>query len=116
MKNLTQLLLAVAVTGIAVSVASADVPTTNGVISKVTVYRGQALVTRTVSVDLPPGASELIVKDLPAMIVPESIYAQTSGDTKVLSVRYREKAVSEDTRQEVKQLDAQIEDVQHKLK
>jgi uncharacterized protein (TIGR02231 family) len=99
-----------------VSAAYADVPTTTGTISKVTVYRGQALVTRTVSVDLPPGASELIVKNLPAMIVPESIYAQTSDDTKVLSVRYREKAAREDTREEVKQLDAQIEDVQHQIK
>lgn len=117
MKNQVQaIVLAVAITALAASVASAEVPTTTGTISKVTVYRGQALVTRTVSVDLPPGASELIVKNLPAMIVPESIYAQTSDDTKVLSVRYREKAVSEDTREEVKQLDAQIEDVQHQLK
>ena len=116
MKNLTQLLLSAALIAIAATAAYADVPTTTGTISKVTVYRGQALVTRTISVDLPPGTSELIVKDLPAMIVPESIYAQTSGDIKVLSVRYREKAVSEDTRQEVKQLDEQIEDVQHQLK
>lgn len=117
MKNLTQaLLLVVALMAIAASAASADVPTTTGTISKVTVYRGQALVTRTVSIDLPPGASEFIVKDLPAMIVPESIYAQTSDDTKVLSVRYREKAVRENTREEVKQLDAQIEDVQHQIK
>jgi uncharacterized protein (TIGR02231 family) len=116
MKNLTQLLLSIALMVIAATAAYAEVPTTTGTISKVTVYRGQALVTRTVSVDLPPGASELIVKDLPAMIVPESIYAQTFGDIKVLSVRYREKAVSEDTRQEVKQLDEQIEDVQHQLK
>ena len=117
MKNLTHaLVLAVALITCLASAASADVPTTTGAISKVTVYRGQALVTRTVSVDLPPGASELIVKDLPAMIVPESIYAQTSDDTKVLSVRYREKAVSENTREEVRQLDAQIEDVQHQIK
>jgi uncharacterized protein (TIGR02231 family) len=116
MKNLTQLLMAVVLTVIAASTATAEVPTTTGTISKVTVYRGQALVTRTISIDLPPGASEIIVKDLPAMIVPESIYAQTSDDTKVLSVRYREKAVSQDTRQEVKQLDAQIEDVQHRIK
>jgi uncharacterized protein (TIGR02231 family) len=116
MKNQTQLVLAVVLTAIVASAASADMPTTTGAISKVTVYRGQALVTRTVSVDLSTGASELIVKDLPAMIVPESIYAQTSDDTKVLSVRYREKAVREDTREEVKQLDAQIEDVQHRLK
>jgi uncharacterized protein (TIGR02231 family) len=108
--------LAVALITFLASAATAEIPTTTGTISKVTVYRGQALVTRTVSIDLPPGASELIVKDLPAMIVPESIYAQTSDDTKVLSVRYREKAVSQDTRQEVKQLDAQIADVQHQIK
>ena len=131
MKNLTQaLVLAVTLTVVVASAASANVPTTTGVISKVTVYRGQALVTRTVGIDLPPGASEFIVKDLPAMIVPESIYAQTPDETgspfrknsakweptKVLSVRYREKAVQENTREEVKQLDAQIEDVQHQLK
>ncbi len=116
MKNLTQAFVAVALITLLASVASADVPTTTGTISKVTVYRGQALVTRTVSIDLPPGASEFIVKNLPAMIVPESIYAQTSDDTKVLSVRYREKAVRENTREEVKQLDAQIEDVQLQLK
>lgn len=108
--------LAIALAGVLISVAFADGPTTTGTISKVTVYRGQALVTRKISVDLPPGASELIVQDLPAMIVSESIYAQTSDDTKVLSVRYRERAVREDTRQEVKQLDAKIEAVKHKLK
>jgi len=117
MKNQTQIITpAIVLIALLASVAFADVPTTTGTISKVTVYRGQALVTRTVNIDLPPGASELIVKDLPAMIVPESIYAQTADDTKVLSVRYREKAVSQDTRQEVKQLDAQIEDVQHQIK
>jgi len=108
--------LAIVLIGILISVASAEVPTTTGAISKVTVYRGQALVTRTLRVDLPPGASELIVQDLPAMIVPESIYAQTSDSAKVLSVRYRERAVREDTRQEVKQLDTEIEAVKHKLK
>lgn len=86
-----------------------------GDISTVTVYRGQALVSRTIDVDLPPGTSELIVKDLPAKIVPESLYAQTSSNITVLSVRYREKAVKEDTRKEVKAIDAQIQDVQSKL-
>ena len=117
MKNLTHtFMLAIAMTIFATSAEAADVPTTTGTISKVTVYRGQALVTRNVSVNLPPGTSELIVKDLPARIVPESIYAQTSDNTKVLSVRYREKAVRENTREEVRQLDVQIEDLQHQLK
>ena len=91
--------------------AVAEAPRTTGDISKVTVYRGQALVTRTINVDLPSGTSELIVEGLPTKIVPESLYAQTSGDVKVLSVRYREKAVRQDTRKEVKKLDAQIEEV-----
>jgi len=110
------LLLATAIVALVTATAFADVQTTAGTISKVTVYRGQALVTRTVNTDLPAGTSELIVTDLPARIVSESLYAQTSGDIKVLSVRYREKAVREDTREEVKQLDAQIEDVKHQLK
>lgn len=110
------LVLTTVLTWIMTSAAFADGPATTGAISKVTVYRGQALVTRTISIDLPPGASELIVQDLPPKIVPESIYAQTSDDTKVLSVRYRERAVREDTREEVKQLDARIEAVKHKLK
>jgi uncharacterized protein (TIGR02231 family) len=108
------LILTLVILVLATSAAFADVQTTTGNISKVTVYRGQALVTRTLNVDLSAGTSELIVTDLPAKIVSESIYAQTSGDVKVLSVRYRERAVQEDTREEVKQLDAQIEEVKRK--
>ena len=116
MEKKTQVLvLAVVVIALAHTAAFADAQTVSGAISKVTVYRGQAMVTRTLDVDLPAGTSELIVTDLPAKIVPESLYAQTSGDIKVLSVRFREKAVREDTREEVKKLDAQIEEVKRKL-
>ena len=94
----------------------AEVPRTKGDISKVTVYRGQALVNRIINVDLPPGTSELIVEGLPAKIIPESLFAQTSGNTKVLSVRYRERAVEADTRKEVKELDEQIKIVRNQLR
>jgi uncharacterized protein (TIGR02231 family) len=108
--------VAVLVTCLLASVIFADAPKIGGTISKVTVYRGQALVTRTISIDLPSGSSELIVEGLPAQVVPESIYAQSPDTIKVLSVRFRERPVMEDTREEVKQLDAQIEDIKHKLK
>ena len=88
---------------------------TPGAIARVTVYRGQALVTRTVEVKLPAGASELIVTGLPQQILPETIYAQTPENLTVLSVRYRERAVREDTREEVKKLDVQIEQLQSKM-
>jgi len=89
---------------------------TTGTIARVTVYRGQALVTRRIEVDLRAQSSDLIVEDLPANIVPESIYAQAADGTKILSVRYREQAVKEDTRDEVKKLDVQSEAVHNKLK
>lgn len=94
----------------------AQVPVTTGTISKVTVYRGQALVTRTINAELASGTSELIVGNLPARIIPESLYAQTSENLTVLSVRYRERAVRADTREEVKQLDSQIKDVANQLR
>lgn len=87
-----------------------------GAISGVTVYRGQALVTRTLDLEAPAGSSEIIVTGLPHQIVSESLYAQASGDAMVLSVRYRERAVQEDTREEVKQLDAQIEEQNRQIK
>ena len=110
------LILAVMMAGmLGVGPAAGDIPTTTGDISKVTVYRGQALVTRTIGTDLPAGTSELIVAGLPARIIPESLFAQTSGNTKVLSVRYRERAVKEDTREEVKALEAEIEELTRQL-
>jgi hypothetical protein len=80
-----------------------------GTVSNVIVYRGQALVTRTIELDLAKGGSEIVVQQLPNQIVSESLYAQTSDDVTISSVRYRERAVKEDTREEVKQLDAEIE-------
>lgn len=95
--------------------AFGQISETVGTITKVTVYRGQALVTRSVEVDLPAGSSEIIVKNLPPQIIADSIYAQSDDDLKILSVRYRQRAVREDTREEVKQLDAQIEETKTKI-
>jgi uncharacterized protein (TIGR02231 family) len=96
--------------------AGEEVPSGAGQIARVTVYRGQALVTRRIDIDLPEGSSEFIVTQLPANVISESIYAQAADQTEVMSVRYRERAVQEDTREEVRQLDRQIETVEHDLK
>jgi hypothetical protein len=110
------LTLVIAVTLFAGSVALGQSKETAGHISNVIVYRGQALVTRTIDVDLPEGTSELAVTGLPDKIVSESLYSQGPANIKILSVRYREKAVREDTRKEVKEVDAQIEKVSRDLK
>ena len=83
-----------------------------GKVSEVIVYRGQALVTRVIEADLPEGTSEILVPDLPSEIISESLFAQSGDNTRVISVRYREKSVKEDTREEVKQLETKIEEIQ----
>ncbi len=87
-----------------------------GAVSRVTVYRGQALVTRTIEAELTEDTTELVVGGLPPNIIGESIYAQTSDGIQVLSVRYRQQAVREDTRAEVRQLDARMDVLRHDLK
>lgn len=87
-----------------------------GSVSRVIVYRGQALVTRTIELEIPRGGSQIVVQELPNAIISESLYAQALDDVTVTSVRYRERAVEEDTREEVKRLDAEIEKVQTGLR
>lgn len=89
--------------------------TAEGKISNVTVYRGQALVTRTINTELPEGNTQLTVQGLPGKIIPESLFAQTSEDIKVLSVRYRERAVRNDIREEVRELDEKIENLETEI-
>ncbi len=71
-------------------------------ISAVTVYQGQALVTREVSVPEGDGTVELIVTPLPDQTVDSSLFAEGADGLRVLSTRFRTRAVKEDTRQEVR--------------
>lgn len=98
-----------------------------GAIEAVTVYRGQALVTRMVEVGGAAGLREIIVTDLPQQVLPGSIHAEGSGvssgggggaggDVQVRSVRYRTRPVSQDVREEVRKLDAAIADLEERVK
>ncbi len=87
-----------------------------GEISNVIVYRGQALVSREIEVELGAGSHEIIVENLANEIIPQSIYALGDKEMDVLSVRYRMTAVREDTRSEVKELDGQIEGVSAEMR
>ena len=86
-----------------------------GPVTSVVVYRGQALITRTLDLPQTGGEMELLVENLPEKILPESLYAQSDGSISVLSVRYREKVVTEDTRQQVVALKDQIEQTRRSL-
>lgn len=93
----------------AAAVVAAPVPpTVRGTIDAVTVYRGQALVTRVVDVPAGEGPRELVVTGLPERVVVGSIYAEAQAGTTVRSVTYRVRPVSADLREEVRKLDEQI--------
>jgi hypothetical protein len=88
----------------------------NGRVTEVTLYRGQALVTRSISVDGAKGEMVVVVGDLPEQIVSGSLYAEGSQSTQVRAVSYRTKAVEENPNLEIRELDASIEAINDKIK
>lgn len=101
---------------LAIAAAQAVEPvTTEGRVTAVTVYQGQALVTREIDVDSAEGLMEVIVTGLPESVLPGSLFAEPAGDVQVRSVRYRSRPIEADVRQEVRELDEQIQNVADKL-
>src|SRR5206468_3469058 len=74
-------------------------------IVKVTVYPSNALVTREVEVPAGAGLAELVVPELPQHTVDTSLYCEGSNGIRVLSTRYRQRPVLEDTREDVRKLE-----------
>lgn len=107
--------LVAAVLAAAAAAGGAAVEAT-GSIETVTVYRGQALVTRLVETDLPAGASDLVITNLPAQVLSDSLYAGGDGDVQIRAVQYRTRAVSEEPREEVRKIEKEMEAVQAKIR
>jgi len=92
----------------AVAPANPTAKTAPSRVTAVTVYQGNALVTREVDVPEGKGLIEIIVTPLPAQTVDSSLYAEGTDGVRVLSTRYRSRAVKEDTRKEVRAKEEQI--------
>lgn len=86
-----------------------------GVVDAVTVYRGQALVSRLVDLPGPAGLHEVVVTDLPEFIQPASLYAESADGVEVRSVSYRVRPVEQDVREEVRKLDEELLSLQDQL-
>ncbi len=71
-------------------------------ITDVTIYQGRALVTREVTVPEGNGTLELLVSPLPPQVEDASLYAEGTDGVRVLSTRFRTRAVTTDTREEVR--------------
>src|SRR4051812_44926517 len=80
---------------------------TNSRLVAVTVYQNNALVTREVDVPEGTGTVELVVTPLPPAAVENSLYSEGSDSLRVLATRFRNRAIREDTREEVRKLEAE---------
>ncbi|MFC1805582.1 mucoidy inhibitor MuiA family protein, partial [Planctomycetota bacterium] len=90
--------------------------TTAGRLDGVTVYRQQAAVTRIVPVPGGAGAMEVVVGGLPEKVVPESLHADGGKDVQIRAVRYRQRAVEEAPRGDVRKLDEQAATLEASLR
>jgi hypothetical protein len=91
--------------------ATAQQRTAASRITNVTVYQNNALVTREVEVPEGNGSMELVVTPLPPQTINSSLYSEGSDGIRVLTTRYRTRPIKEDTREEVRKLEAQIKDL-----
>ena len=120
MHRLTSLALVagLSLTALATSPAFAkqETQTVTGHVDAVTVYRGQALVTRLVKVGGESGSREIVISDLPQAIVPGSIYAEGDHSVEIRSLRYRTRPVQFDVRKEVREIDEKITQLNQAIK
>ncbi len=84
-------------------------------VTAVTVYQHTALVTREVTTPEGVGLTELVVSPMPPATMQASLYAEGTDGVRVLSTRFRSRAIAEDNREEVRKLDAKIKESQKKL-
>lgn len=115
---------AVLLAGIATGAARTAAPEKDAVktapnkVVAVTVYPTTALVTREVTLPEAAGPAEVVVSPLPPQAVDSSLYSEGTGEARVLSTRFRARAVYEDTREDVRKLEATLKtlaDTQAKL-
>lgn len=78
-------------------------------IARVTVYPNSALVTREVVVPDGAGLVELVVSAMPNQIVPSTMYSEGGDGIRVLTTRFRTRQVLEDTSEERRKLEAEME-------
>ncbi len=87
----------------------------DGKVTHVTLYRGQAMVTREIPIEGKQGSLEVIVSGLPEQIISGSMFAEGDEAVEVRAVQYRNRAVGEEPRDEVRKLDEQIEEVNQQI-
>jgi len=77
-------------------------------LSQVTLYRDQAQITRQVVVPAGVGSIELVVSGLPSEIEPSSLFAEGGEAIDVRAVRFRQRVIGQEPRDDIRALDEKI--------
>jgi uncharacterized protein (TIGR02231 family) len=80
----------------------------NSRVAAVTVYPISALVTREVDVPAGQGIVELTVSALPPATIQSSLFSEGLDGVRVLTTRYRSRAILQDTREDVRKLQEEL--------
>ncbi len=84
-------------------------------VTAVTVYQNTALVTREVAAPEGAGLTEVVINPLPPSAVPNTLYAEGTAGIRVLSARYRTRAIAQDTRAEVRAMEVKLKELAGKI-
>ncbi|OAI39245.1 hypothetical protein AYO40_01360 [Planctomycetaceae bacterium SCGC AG-212-D15] len=95
-----------------VAVAAPKIKASTSRVTAVTVYTNSALITREVEVPAGAGTVELVVTPLPPQTIRSSLYTEGSDGVRVLATRFRTRQLMEDTREDVRRLQDEIEQLQ----
>ena len=112
------LVLSVLLAGTRAAAQDAAPPQPQGAQSKVaevTLYRDQAQIVRRVEVPAGQGPVEITVIGLPDQVIPDSLFAEGGEQIDVRAVRFRQRVVGEEPREEIRVLDTAIEEKQIEL-
>lgn len=101
----------VCIVATSMSFAQAD----DGKVTHVTLYRNQAMVTRTIDLESGEGNSQIVVGNLPENIVADSLFAEGSEAVEIRAVQFRTRAVGDSPREEVRALQEKIQAAQDSL-
>lgn len=99
----------------AAGAAAAESQEANGDVTHVTLYRGQALVTRTIEVEGEAGPLAVRVSDLPMHVLGDSLFAEGGDGVDVRAVQYRERPVGEEPQEEARALEEQMQGLNDEL-
>ena len=96
-------------------VCSAETIENSGSVTAVTLYRGQALVQRTINVTAPAGTHEVVVTNLPEQVDPTSLFAEGAEGASVRAVRFRQRTIGQEPRDDVRAAEAELAATRQKI-